>query len=116
MLKTAAFLFYASVAYCAAPHGIDVSAHQPGVNWNAVKANGIEFAYIKATEGTSYISPEFNKQYTSATNAGLIRGAYHFARPAASSGAAQANYFVSHGGGWSGDGSTLPGALDLEKH
>ena len=62
----------------------------------------------------AYISPEFNKQYTGATNVGLIRGAYHFARPGSSSGAAQANYFLAHGGGWSGDGRTLPGAIDLE--
>jgi len=31
-----------------------------------------------------------------------------------SSGATQANYFLAHGGGWSGDGITLPGMLDLE--
>lgn len=37
----------------AAPQGIDVSGYQPGMNWAAVKANGIQFAYIKATEGTS---------------------------------------------------------------
>jgi hypothetical protein len=33
--------------------GIDVSAYQPNVNWNTVKSNGVSFAYIKATEGTS---------------------------------------------------------------
>ncbi|KAI8866616.1 glycoside hydrolase, partial [Ramicandelaber brevisporus] len=42
------------------------------------------------------------------------RGAYHFALPNKSSGAAQAKYFVSNGGGWSADGITLPGALDIE--
>lgn len=30
------------------------------------------------------------------------------------SGADQANYFVDNGGGWSADGKTLPGALDIE--
>lgn len=49
-----------------------------------------------------------------ATNAGLIRGSYHFARPDVSSGATQANYFLANGGGWSADGITLPGALDIE--
>ncbi|GAA5029436.1 GH25 family lysozyme [Actinopolymorpha pittospori] len=44
----------------------------------------------------------------------MIRGAYHFAIPDGSSGAAQANYFVDHGGGWSRDGKTLPGVLDIE--
>jgi len=45
---------------------------------------------------------------------GLIRGAYHFANPGKSSGTAQAEYFLAHGGGWSGDGKTLPGMIDLE--
>ena len=34
-------------------NGIDVSGYQPNVNWATVKANGVSFAYIKATEGTS---------------------------------------------------------------
>lgn len=45
--------------------------------------------------------------------AGLIRGAYHVARPDQSSGNAQAAYFLAHGGGWTGDGKTLPGAVEL---
>lgn len=114
MMKTAVILLCASVAYCAQPRGIDVSYWQGNVNWNAVKAGGAEFAYIKASESTSYIDPQFNANYVGATNVGIIRGGYHFARPAESSGAAQANYFLAHGGGWSGDGRTLPGALDLE--
>jgi GH25 family lysozyme M1 (1,4-beta-N-acetylmuramidase) len=36
----------------AAPQGIDVSGYQPNINWASVKANGIQFVYIKATEGT----------------------------------------------------------------
>jgi GH25 family lysozyme M1 (1,4-beta-N-acetylmuramidase) len=62
----------------------------------------------------AYKSPAFNAQYEGATKAGLIRGAYHFARPDSSSGAVQAEYFAKNGGGWSGDGITLPGALDME--
>jgi GH25 family lysozyme M1 (1,4-beta-N-acetylmuramidase) len=79
-----------------------------------VKANGISFVYIKATEGTGYLNPYFSQQYEGSYKAGLIRGSYHFARPDVSSGAAQADYFVAHGGGWSADGKTLPGALDIE--
>jgi GH25 family lysozyme M1 (1,4-beta-N-acetylmuramidase) len=44
----------------------------------------------------------------------MIRGAYHFAIPDNSSGQSQAKYFIQHGGGWSPDGRTLPGALDIE--
>lgn len=35
------------------PQGIDVSHWQGTINWNTVKANGVSFVYIKATEGTS---------------------------------------------------------------
>lgn len=34
------------------PKGIDVSDFTTGVNFNTVKANGVSFVYIKATEGT----------------------------------------------------------------
>ncbi|KAF7360153.1 Secreted hydrolase [Mycena venus] len=135
----------------AQPQGIDVSNHQATVNWASVKANGVSFVYIKATEGTSssstilaapayltsslpiaFLDPTFSSRYEGATKAGLIRGAYHFAHPDSSSGATQAKYFLAHGGrryfislvrlvsyighagGWSGDGVTLPGALDIE--
>ncbi|TFK34430.1 glycoside hydrolase family 25 protein [Crucibulum laeve] len=98
----------------ASPLGIDVSSYQPNINWATVKANGASFAFIKATEGVGYINPQFSPQYVGATNAGLIRGGYHFALPDRSTGAAQATYFLAHGGGWSGDGITLPGALDIE--
>ncbi|KAN0129595.1 Glycoside hydrolase superfamily [Lactarius tabidus] len=97
------------------PQGIDVSNNQgSNIKWGAVKSGGVQFAYIKATEGTTFIDPDFNRNYAGATNVGIIRGAYHFARPGKSSGAAQAHYFLAHGGGWSSDGRTLPGAIDLE--
>lgn len=93
--------------------GIDVSAWQGDINWAAV-APHIKFSYAKATEGTYYRNPDFSNQYTGPYDYGLIRGAYHFAIPDNSSGQAQANFFASHGGNWSDDGQTLPGALDIE--
>ena len=75
---------------------------------------GAQFAYVKASEGTAFVNPDFASQYDGAYQAGLIRGAYHFALPNQSSGAAQASYFVANGGGWTADGRTLPGALDIE--
>src|SRR5690348_2901579 len=93
--------------------GIDVSAYQGNINWGAV-APSIDFSYAKATEGTYYTNHYFYNQYVGPYNQGLIRGAYHFAITSNSSGQAQALYFISHGGGWSGDGRTLPGALDIE--
>lgn len=94
--------------------GIDVSGHQGNVDWAGYWGQGKRFAYVKATEATNYINPYFAQQYNGSYNVGMIRGAYHFATPDTSTGAAQANYFVDHGGGWSADGKTLPGALDME--
>jgi GH25 family lysozyme M1 (1,4-beta-N-acetylmuramidase) len=71
---------------------------------------------MKATEGTTYKDPSFNTNYPAAYRAGVIRGAYHFARPNSSSGAAQANFFASNGGAWSRDNLTLPGVLDIESN
>jgi GH25 family lysozyme M1 (1,4-beta-N-acetylmuramidase) len=96
------------------PAGIDVSHYQGTINWSSVKAAGISFAYIKATEGTTYTDPLFSANYLHAYNAKVIRGAYHFAQPGSSSGATQAAYFASHGGAWSADNLTLPGMVDLE--
>ncbi|TNC26112.1 lysozyme [Amycolatopsis alkalitolerans] len=94
--------------------GIDVSGYQGNVDWTNYWGQGIRFAYVKATENTNYTNPYFAQQYNGSYNVGMIRGAYHFATPNTSTGAAQANYFVDHGGGWSADGKTLPGALDME--
>ena len=94
--------------------GLDVASGQGNVNWSAVAADGAKFAYVKAAEGSYYVNPYFAQQYDGSYNAGLIRGAYEFANPSYSSGTTQAEYFVAHGGGWSADGKTLPGALDIE--
>jgi GH25 family lysozyme M1 (1,4-beta-N-acetylmuramidase) len=101
----------------AAPAGLtgqDVSGYQGNVGWSAQYSAGSRFAYIKATEGTYNTNSYFAQQYVGSYNVGMIRGAYHFANPSNSGGVAQADYFVAHGGGWSADGRTLPGALDIE--
>jgi GH25 family lysozyme M1 (1,4-beta-N-acetylmuramidase) len=94
--------------------GIDVSHWQGAINWTAVRNAGIQFAWIKATEGTSYTDSRFDTNYVNAYHAGVVRGAYHFARPDVSGGATQANFFASNGGAWSADNRTLPGVLDIE--
>ncbi|WP_102160279.1 cell wall-binding repeat-containing protein [Zhihengliuella halotolerans] len=99
--------------------GIDVSNHQGTVDWKYAWGQGSRFAYVKATEGTraqNIKNAHFNTQYTGAGQQGMLRGAYHFALPASSSGAAQADYFVASGGGWSADGKTLPPLLDIESN
>ncbi|MEU8825489.1 lysozyme [Streptomyces sp. NPDC048636] len=94
--------------------GVDVSNYQGTVDWAALWNSNVRFAYVKATESTGYKNPSYSAQYNGAAEQGMIRGAYHFALPDRSSGAAQADYFVSNGGGWADDGITLPPVLDIE--
>ncbi|MGW2557931.1 lysozyme [Streptomyces sp. NPDC001514] len=94
--------------------GVDVSSHQGNVDWSALWSSGVKWAYVKATEGTYYENPYFTQQYNGSYNIGMIRGAYHFATPDTTTGTAQADFFLNNGGGWSRDGKTLPGALDIE--
>jgi GH25 family lysozyme M1 (1,4-beta-N-acetylmuramidase) len=94
--------------------GLDVSGHQPGVDWQQQWNMGARFAYVKATEGNYFTNPSYSSQYDGSRSVGMIRGAYHFAIPNWSSGADQARYFVQNGGGWSADGYTMPPVLDFE--
>ncbi|MEK9522711.1 lysozyme [Streptomyces venezuelae] len=101
-------------ARAAQTEGVDVSSHQGNVAWSTLWNSGVRWAYVKATEGTYYKNTSFTQQYTGSYNVGMIRGSYHFATPDTASGATQADYFVANGGGWSRDGRTLPGVLDIE--
>ena len=115
-----AFLAFAGSAGAAeAPKGIDVSHWQGQIGWLQVGAAGYDFAFAKATEGTTYIDPTYVTNRAGATAAGLRLGAYHFARPtgtsdaaAIASGIAQADYFIGTAQPKRGD--LLP-VLDLEK-
>ena len=61
--------------------GIDVSHHQNAIDWTQVAASGVRFAIAKASEGTAYIDPLFSTNRAEAMAAGIVFGAYHFARP-----------------------------------
>lgn len=58
--------------------GIDVSHFQNDVNWEEIKHANISFVYVKASQGTGYKDPRFDKNWQQAKEAGLYRGAYHF--------------------------------------
>ncbi|PZF58980.1 hypothetical protein DEJ23_04220 [Curtobacterium sp. MCSS17_008] len=94
--------------------GMDVSAWQPDVDFRKARADGARFAYIKVTEGVTYQSRTYVKQWEDAKAARIIRGGYVYAQPSQASGAATADYFFRSLGGWSPDGWTLPPLLDIE--
>ena len=59
--------------------GVDVSSHQGHVDWTAVAADGLAFAFVKATGGTTYTNPYYADQIEGARAAGLVVGSYHYA-------------------------------------
>jgi len=90
--------------------GLDVAHYQGDVNWEAVAADGIQFCFIKATEGTTDIDPRFQQNWVAADAAGVLRGAYHFFRPELDP-EQQAKHFLSV---VKLDSRALPPALDIE--
>jgi lysozyme len=61
-----------------AVHGVDVSKYQGEIDWSAVKASGVRFAWIKSTEGGDHMDEKFLQNWQNAKAAGVPRGAYHF--------------------------------------
>lgn len=74
--------------------GIDVSHHQGDINWNKVKAAGIDFVYVKSSEGQTYEDPKFFNNVHGACGVGLAVGAYHFARPNHNPAELEASLFI----------------------
>ncbi|WP_290369860.1 GH25 family lysozyme, partial [Clostridium neonatale] len=58
--------------------GIDVSNNNGNIDFNKVKASGVECVYIKATEGTTYKDKCLDTNYSNAKSVGLKIGFYHF--------------------------------------
>lgn len=82
--------------------GIDVSNHQGTIDWARVAADGVAFAFIKATEGTFFNDIYFPRNWQQSREYGIQRGAYHFARPSRSLPENEAEFFLAslrHAGG-----------------
>ncbi|WP_050519507.1 GH25 family lysozyme [Pseudorhodobacter antarcticus] len=93
-----------------AVHGIDASRWQGDIDWRAAQANGVSFAFFKATEGGDIVDPAFEAYWDGAGRAGVPRAAYHFfyfCRPAIE----QARWFIKNVPRSKG---ALPPVLDME--
>ena len=90
--------------------GVDVSHYQGEIDWSEIREQGIGFAYIKATEGSSHVDDRFAYNYENAKNAGIRAGAYHFFS-FDSPGKTQAENFINNVGEYS---EMLPPAADVE--
>lgn len=61
--------------------GIDVSHHQGVIDWNKVKAAGIEFALLRTgygVENEKQIDSQFERNYRECKRLGIPVGAYHY--------------------------------------
>ena len=90
--------------------GVDISSHQGNVDMKILKEQGIEFIYIKATEGSSFQDKNFSDNWQNAKNADLLSGAYHFFSYD-SSGETQAENYINTVGDLKG---RLIPAVDIE--
>lgn len=75
--------------------GVDVSHYQGEIDWSVLSKNDIDFAYIKATEGSSYVDENFEYNLENALETELYIGAYHFFS-FESDGRSQAEHFINN--------------------
>ena len=90
--------------------GVDVSAYQGTIDWPTIARQDVDFAYVKATEGSSFVDRQFEANLRGAREAGLLVGAYHFFS-FESSGRSQAAHVLAT---VPDDEDLLPVAVDVE--
>lgn len=90
--------------------GVDVSHYQGEIDWKTLCGEGIDFAFIKATEGSSFVDDKFLYNFTEAQKCDVAVGAYHFFS-FDSSGKAQAQNFINTVEAFSG---MLAPVIDIE--
>ncbi|WP_243350026.1 glycoside hydrolase family 25 protein [Parabacteroides sp. FAFU027] len=91
--------------------GIDVSKHTGRINWEKIKMQNVDFAYVKSTEGVTYIDPCFSYNFREAKRVGIPVGVYHFFR-FNRSGEEQAQHFMKN---VSMEDLNLPPVVDVEE-
>ena len=74
--------------------GVDVSSYQGEIDWQKLAEQGVDFAFIKATEGSQLQDRMFSANWQGAAQAGVRAGAYHFLSYD-SPGQTQADNFIS---------------------
>lgn len=88
--------------------GTDISRWQMKVNFDAMKAQGVKYCFIRASIGNNYKDPMFEKYWEGAGKAGLLRGAYTAIVPGQ---AGQVAFYKMVLGGRKAD---FPHVIDLE--
>jgi GH25 family lysozyme M1 (1,4-beta-N-acetylmuramidase) len=91
--------------------GIDVSYYQGDIDWNAVAADGISFAWVRVSHSTQFFDPQFDANLAGARAAGIHTGVYQYFEPGEDP-IAQADFLLDHMGPLQpGD---MPPMIDVE--
>ena len=61
--------------------GIDVHGDKGLIDWAKVAASGRTFAFVKASEGATFVDARIADNLKGAARAGILVGPYHYARP-----------------------------------
>lgn len=92
-------------------HGIDLSHYSGRVDFDALRAQGYEFVFLRSSMGIDGVDRNFYGSMHAARRAGFKTGVYHFFR-FGESGAEQAKHFLSVIGSHRPE---LPLVLDVEE-
>jgi len=58
--------------------GVDISSFQGEIDWQVLASQNIDFAFIKATEGSTFQDEKFKYNWGNSLKTNLKIGAYHF--------------------------------------
>lgn len=90
--------------------GIDVAHYQGAIDWDRMESQGVDFAFIKATEGSSHVDSRFKENWEGVNDTDVLAGAYHFFS-FDSAAETQAQLYIDTVGGLYGN---LPPVIDVE--
>ena len=91
--------------------GVDVSYYQGNIDWAAAKADGVEYAFVRVSDGTGFEDPKFDQNWAGTRANGILRGAYQYFRPNEDP-IAQANLLLARIG--TPEANDLPPVIDVE--
>ncbi len=120
IVTVCALAFSSERAAAQRPLGIDVYSGDGTITWSNVYSGGYSFAWAKASEGNGFQDTQFLINATNAQNAGVLFGAYHYARYDLNLGLTgatnEANWFWSVAGPYiKANGGYLTPFLDVEQ-
>lgn len=92
--------------------GIDVSYWQGNIDWNAVKKDGVKFAFLRVGRSSQVLDTKYKEYITAANKAGIPVGVYYYSKARTTEEAVKDAKFVIKN--ITGYKISYPVAIDLE--